>query len=139
MVGCLWFILLNNSALYGMVIFGPGVRVATVSASQIIFIIISSSYYRYGISVRKAKNLTSSPFFFYINVLAFQGRLEGFNAYAAALIDLFIRAGFRNAAFLIRSIKISTRHNGSGPQATTSTLDGIPLMFYSQRLIIFKG
>ena len=35
MAGFGYFILINNSWLYGMVILGPGVRVATVSASQI--------------------------------------------------------------------------------------------------------
>ena len=89
--------------------------------------------------MRKAKNFTSSPFSFYIKVLAFQGWFESINAYAASMTDFLMAASFRKAAFLISSFKISRRYRGSGSPTTTSTLEGIPLIFYSQPLVIFKG
>ena len=89
--------------------------------------------------MRKAKNFTSSPFSFYIKALAIQWWFESSNAYAASLTDFLMAASFRKAAFLISSFKISRRYRGSGSPTTTSTLEGISLIFYSQLLIIFKG
>ena len=88
--------------------------------------------------MRKAKNFTSSPFSFYIKVLSFQGWFESINAYAAFLTEFLIFSSFRKAAFLISSFKISRRYKGSGSPTTTSTLEGIPLIFYSQLPVIFK-
>jgi len=84
--------------------------------------------------MKKAKVFASSPFSFYIKMLALQGWLDSINAYAASLTDLLIPASFRKATFLISSFKISRRYRGNGSPTTTSTLEGIPLIFFSQLL-----
>ena len=80
--------------------------------------------------MRKVKIFNSSPFSININALSFQWWFESINAYAAFLTDFLIAASFRKAAFLTRSFKISRRYRGSGPPTTTSTLEGIPLIFF---------
>jgi hypothetical protein len=89
--------------------------------------------------MKKAKIFTSSPFSFNIKALAIQEWFESINAYAASLTDFLLAASFRKAAFLIRSFKISRRYRGSGSPTTTSTFEGIPLIFFSQLLVIFNG
>ena len=78
--------------------------------------------------MKKAKFFTSSPFSFNIKALAIQEWFESINAYAASLTDFLLAASFRKAAFLISSFKISRRYRGSGPQATTSNLAGMPFI-----------